>query len=613
MKEKLYPVPALHLHMQDVVGTLIDNIIDNWLVGIRQSNPAILDMLKYPDKKPSRRLLPWSGEFAGKYVTCSALLYCLTKNEKLYTYLKAFISELISCQKENGYMGCWPTDCQLSGRSTREKIGEEDPYNTWDGWAHYHIMYGLLLWYKETGDPAAWDCIIKIADLFCETFYNPKTGSRRLYDMGETEMNYAPGHVFALLYRETGEQKYLRFALEVLQDFAAPGCGDYYCLALAGQEYYKTPKPRWESLHSIELLAQLYYCTGEDNYRKAFTQIWRSITKTDVHNTGGFSTGEQAIGNPYENGAIETCCTVAYMALTADMLQLTGDSMAADVLELSTYNAGLGSFSPTGRWSTYNTPMEGDKKANYWEIGFQCRSGSPDLNCCSVNAPRMFGELSRWAYMTDGDALYVNYYSQSRGEFEIREKKVHICQTTDYPYDGRVHLRISGLSGTQYKIYFRIPFWSGKTKIQINDRPIDREVCPGYFPIDRKWADGDAVAIDFDMSLRFAPGEGAYKEKCSLYRGPLLLAYDSFYCPEQEDSTPPQISPQVLRFIKTEPAYLCGRLFHFENDGVPLILCDMQAAGASGTPYTTWLPAAGIRQRIPAPDNITRSYTQSEI
>lgn len=608
MTEKLYPISKIHLQMHDAPGKLIDNIIDNWLVGIRESNPAILDMLKYPDKLPNRRLLPWSGEFAGKYVTCSVLLYRLTKNQKLYTYLQSFIRELISLQKENGYMGCWPTNCQLSGRSAREKIGDQDPYNTWDGWAHYHIMSGLLLWYEETGDSAAWDCVIKIADLFCETFYNPDTGSRRLYDMGETEMNYAPGHVFAILYRKTKEQKYLDFALEVLQDFAAPGCGDYYRLALANQEYYKTPKPRWESLHAIELIAQLYYCTGEENYRSAFTQIWRSITQTDVHNTGGFSTGEQAIGNPFEPGAIETCCTVAYMALTSDMLQLTGDVTAADALELSTYNAGLGSFSPTGRWSTYNTPMEGDKKANYWEIGFQCRPGSPDLNCCSVNAPRMFGELARWAYMTDGTSLYINYYGDSEGDLKIDGTGIHIRQTTEYPYDGRVRLEISGLEGKQSKIFVRIPFWSEETSVQVNDASVQEAVYPGYFPIEREWSDGDTVTICFDMSLRFAPGEKTYEGKCSVYRGPLLLAWDGFYAPDQTDDTvTPQISPERLVLKNTEPAYLCGRLFRFDNDGQPLTLCDMQAAGASGTPYTTWLPA-DVLDLDTARSNITRSY-----
>ena len=99
MKEKMQPVSEIHLQMDDVIGNLTHGIIDNWLIGIRESNPAILDMLKYPDKKPGRRLLPWSGEFAGKYITCSVLLYRLTKNSKLYTYLQSFIAELISLQR----------------------------------------------------------------------------------------------------------------------------------------------------------------------------------------------------------------------------------------------------------------------------------------------------------------------------------------------------------------------------------------------------------------------------------------------------------------------------------------------------------------------------------
>ena len=46
--------------------------------------------------------------------------------------------------------------------------------------------------------------------------------------------------------------------------------------------------------------------------RKAFENLWWSICKLDRHNNGGFSSGEQAQGNPYHPGAIETCCTVAW-------------------------------------------------------------------------------------------------------------------------------------------------------------------------------------------------------------------------------------------------------------------------------------------------------------
>ena len=69
-------------------------------------------------------------------------------------------------------------------------------------------------------------------------------------------------------------------------------------------------------------------------YRRAFEHTWRSIARHDRHNTGGFSSGEQATGNPYDPRAIETCCTVAWMALTVDMLRMTGEPVAAEADEL---------------------------------------------------------------------------------------------------------------------------------------------------------------------------------------------------------------------------------------------------------------------------------------
>ena len=66
----------LHLHGQ--TGQLADRIIQHWLLGIRETNPAILDMFRDRDHRPYRDLLPWSGEFAGKYLTSCAYMYRLT-------------------------------------------------------------------------------------------------------------------------------------------------------------------------------------------------------------------------------------------------------------------------------------------------------------------------------------------------------------------------------------------------------------------------------------------------------------------------------------------------------------------------------------------------------
>src|SRR6185369_7993043 len=201
------------------------------------------------------------------------------------------------------------------------------------------------------------------------------------------------------------------------------------------------PKPRWESLHPIMGLAELYWITGDEQYRRAFEAIWRSIVKLDRHNNGGFSSGEQAQGNPYHPGAIETCCTVAWTALSVEMLRMTGDSVVADELELSLLNSVLGFHSPTCRWMTYNTPMDGDRKASAHDIVFQARAGSAELNCCSVNGARGLGMLSDWALMEGPRGLMLNWYGAGTMQTTLGTgPNLLLRQETDYPKSSSVRL-----------------------------------------------------------------------------------------------------------------------------------------------------------------------------
>src|SRR6185295_9255622 len=112
--------------------------------------------------------------------------------------------------------------------------------------------------------------------------------------------------------------------------------------------------------------------------------------------------------------------------------------------ELSTLNSVLGLHSPSGRWVTYNTPMDGMRKASAHDIVFQARPGSPELNCCSVNGARGFGLLSEWALMVDEKGLIVNWYgpcvieAKLAGQGNARATIVKIRQETDYPRNASV-------------------------------------------------------------------------------------------------------------------------------------------------------------------------------
>lgn len=582
--------PGARFAFRGPIGERIRVNQDHWLLVAPDANPAMLQMFRDRDRKPVRDLVPWAGEFAGKYLTSAVQCYRLTRDERLRDHLTGFVQELVATQDADGYLGAFPRAYRLAGRTVKPD-GKEA--RTWDAWNHYHCMLGLLLWHEETGDESALASCLKAADLFCRTFLD---GGKRLIETGSEEMNLAPIHVFCLLYERTGVERYLRMAREIERDFETPPAGDYVRTALAGLEFYQTPKPRWESLHDVQGIAELYLITGDSRYRRAFEHIWRSIWRGDRHNTGGFSSGEKATGNPYAPGAIETCCTVAWMALSIDMLRLTGLATVADEIELSTWNALLGAQSPSGRWWTYNTPMDGVRKASAHDIVFQAREGSPELNCCSVNGPRGLGMLSEWAVMrrTADDAIALNYYGPSAFEVELPSGNVlRLTQETDYPKDGQILLRVDPERPGRIRLLLRVPSWSGHTTVTIAGTNIAERAVPGeYLILEREWKSGDQVRLSLDVSPRVWRGEREATGRASVYRGPVLLAYDQRF----NSLDPHELPTLALEEHRLESVEGGGRhspmlLVRLVADDKDLLLCDYASAGAAGNPYLTWLPS----------------------
>lgn len=583
-KDKRNSISYRKCNLTGETGALIRNISNRWLIGIRESEPAILDMFRERDILPYRELLPWSGEFAGKYLTGAAYVYRVNPDPALADYIKGFIKELLTLQDNDGYLGCFSNKCHLTGTYSQNPdvfirgIGGPNANEpTWDSWAHYHMMYGLLLWYDLLGEKAYFNAVEKIADLFINTFYE---GKKTILSIGSTEMNLAVYHIFALLYRRTGDTKYYHFALNVEKDIESKGAGEYIKYTLNGYPFYQCPKPRWESMHSIMGIAEMYRSTGEARYLEAVCSIVYSILETDVHNTGAFSTDEQAIGNPFQSGKIETCCVIAYNALVIELLKITGDLRLVDFLERSHYNAVLGYNSPSGYWSTYDTPMIGYKKANFHDIGFQCRPGSPRLNCCSVNAPRGTAALADWIIMQKKNTLYLNYYEDMVLE---TEDGISVTVSGGYPANHQIQVTVD-TAGQNQTLAFRIPAWSRRTEITLDEETCYPEAGTYWtIPVSGKIT----VTIRFDFTPYTEAGGGELTGKSSLYIGPVLYGFDSADNPGIHFDAIPAIAKQNL---KSAHPTLCkdGSIRLTLSEG--LILKDFYHLGTSGSIYTSWLP-----------------------
>ncbi len=595
------PIAGARFRLDGWMADRLRANVEQWLLTAPLANPAMLQMFRDRDRLPRRALVPWAGEFPGKYLISAVQSYRLTRDRRLRTLLQDLVRDLIAVQDADGYLGPHPRTERLTGKT------HDGGSPLWDLWGHYHCMLGLLYWWQEMGDASALQSACKAADLICRRFLDTDT---RVLSAGAEEMNMAVSHVLCLLYEATGNARYLQMAREIEKDWQTPPAGDYLRTALRGVEFYQTPKPRWESLPSVQTMAELYLITGDERYRKAVLHIYQSIRRTDRHNTGAFSSAEQAVGNPYDTRAIETCCVVAWMALCMDVLRLTGDSTVADELELATYNAVLGAQHPSGRWWTYNTPMDGVRRASAHDIVFQAHQGAPELNCCSTNAPRGLGVLSEWSIMRSPDGLNLNYYGPGTIQITLqRGRTLSLNIAGDYPRSPDVKVQVNVTRPTHFCLRLRVPAWSRRTAVWLNGSRIT-EVQPGtYLALEREWRRGDELRIRFDFSLHVWLGEREQAGKASLYRGPLLLAYDQRFNAVDPDDLP-ALSLANLRYAEEKPTGLFAPqvLLRFSTaDGRALRLCDFASAGAMGTVYRSWLP---VREKV-VPDDMQSPFAVS--
>lgn len=525
-----YPVlqrdPKTTYELRGFAFDYIKSLSDNWLKVMLKRNPRVLNDIRDRNKEPYRSLEPWAGEFAGKHLTGLVEVYRLTHDPELRNCISNFVAELISLQADDGYLGVFPDGYELTGKQP-----SPDPGITCDAWNHYHIMLGLILWYRESGDINALNAASKIGDLMCSKFLG-KPGS--LAAIGVREFNLAPSHGLVLLYNETHEKRYLDLAIQIVEDEYTASFGsnnsrglDFINRALEGEEYFQNNAPggaRWENMHSLMSLSELYWITGNAKYAKALEKIWWSMDKTERHNNGGWGSMEQAVGSPYDVRPKELCCGVAWTALGVEMLKLTGNPIVADELELTFMNFVLAYTARSGLWQSYNVPSDGRITTAMPGMGEPDRPDNSEICCCTVNGARGFGLISEWALLQDKDGLALNWYGESTITAHMNNVPIEIYQETDYPRTGKIVIHVNPDEPSTFVLKLRVPHWSLKTSAKLNGEFIE-DIKPGtYLAIRREWKSGDTIDLHLDMSVRYWAGEKEDAGRVSFYRGPVLLA-----------------------------------------------------------------------------------------
>lgn len=584
------------MNLDGAVGSVLNGNEKNWVHTVLEDNPGLFNgFLNQRDGSIFKTM--WHGEFPGKLLTGMAQTYLLNNDEETRRVGDTFVEYLKKAQEEDGYLGPWNERQRFEADVSETNLGK------WDTWGQYHCIYGLYRWYQVTGNRDALDIAIRALDHIYKHFI---TGEVSIAAQNWAECNLAIGHAFALFYEETGDERYLAAAERLVNqdwndtyhDFYSNSerCCGWLNAALDGKAYFESGQPRWEGLYALETLATLYRITGKETYLKALDQLWWGMYETDRHNTGSFGTGEGASGNLYGSGS-ETCNTVAWMAFSTDYLKISRDSRVADELELSFFNATLGSLLDGERNFTYMNDSNGKREPARIVLEGHSYVGGRDMSCCQANGNRGLTQITEWALLSSGNALYLNYYGACSLETYIQNgHTVTIMQDTVYPKDGTIRIRVSTDCPEELTLYLRIPSWSNTTVLTLNGQAIAAKAGT-YCAITRTWSETDEIELCLDMTPHFwIMEQGDVSFKLSAYSGPVLLA---FRTSEDLLGTTRFDIASLRNLTPTDGEGIVN--FSVESEiGKTVILTDYYTAGKNGDSFVSWITCISGMEPLPS-------------
>lgn len=494
---------------------------------------------------------PFDDAEVFKVVEGASYLLMVQKDPDLEAYIDSVVSIIVSAQEPDGYL--------FTNKTINNPLHPWVGANRWENdWNLSHETFNAgelyeaaIAYYYATGKRKLLDAAIKNADLICEVFH-------------EDGIVMSPGHAviemaLVRLYEATGDEKYLkqaRFFLEcrgrkkhdpTSEDLRKNGA--YWQDHLPAIEQREAVGHAVRALYFYSGMADIALHMADKDYLKAVDEIWNNIVSKKMYLTGGLGSTahNEAFGKNYElpnaTAYCETCASIANCMFNLRMFRLHGESKYFDVLERSLYNTVLSGISLSGDQFFYPNVLEADRRGQKRSLWFSC-------SCCPTNLARFIPAIPGYIYATDKQAIYTNLFIGSTSEIDFNGKKVELTQTTDYPWEGQIEIKINHLETNDFDLNIRIPGWAdneavpsdlykyidghkGMVDIQINGKPYMFKKKNGYAVLARNWKKGDVIKVSLPMEVHQVATHQAVKSnhmQTAVERGPLV------YCAEFADN-----------------------------------------------------------------------------
>lgn len=481
----------------------------------------------------------WDSDW-GKTIETAAYSLYRRRNERLEKNIDAVIDMYEKLQQPDGYLSSWYQRIQPGLRWTNLRDCHEL-------YCAGHLIEGAVAYFQATGKRKLLDILCRYADHIADTF-GPEPGKQKGY-CGHEEIELA----LVKLARATGQRKYMELAKYFIdQRGVEPHYFDEEARARGADpkayhfktyEYNQSHRPVREqdkvvghavrAMYLYSGMADIATEYGDDTLRAALDRLWDDLTTKSLYVTGGIGPSAHNEGFtsdydlPNDTAYAETCASVGLVFWASRMLGMGPDARYADMMERALYNGSISGLSLDGSLFFYENPLESRGKHNRWKW-HRCP-------CCPPNIGRMVASIGSYFYSLADDALAVHLYGDSTARFDIAGTPVSLVQTSNYPWDGAVSIRVEPDAPVEFTLHLRVPSWCRKATLKVNGAHVDLDAASndGYAAIRREWQKGDRVELDLDMSISRLFANPQVRQdigRVALARGPLI------YCVEETDN-----------------------------------------------------------------------------
>src|SRR5258708_3504774 len=171
------------------------------------------------------------------------------------------------------------------------------------------------------------------------------------------------------------------------------------------------------------------------------------------------------------------------------MLHTAGYGRDGEAMEQALYHGALSGISLDGERFFYDNPLASRGSHPRW-VWHKCP-------CCPANIARLVASLGSYVYSTAAGALAIHLYARNRASASIDGVPVAIGQQTDFPWDGKIEVRIDPERAHEFELRLRIPGWCRSAALSVNGEDVALGPAPdrGYVGLRRVSQAGNLASL----------------------------------------------------------------------------------------------------------------------